>query len=302
MTKADLMDISFYQIHLEEKENLTEGTIYVYVQAITRFLKYNPDVDDIAAYNDFLIKYSRKKRNHYYYSALRYFVDYKIADKPLKIKLKENLIKPKEDLDIIRKRRHLDKEQLLEIIFHMQKQKHQIIALIQYMTGVRVGDIMRTKRDNIKYENYKEKEVLRLNLTGKKKKIYVVYIFEKEAQKMIMDYIDSVYNFDDYYFIELGLQKNRPGQTENEDGLLRMNYMRYWLDLKQALDAAGIDKDDFSSHDFRRCYARRFYEKTKDPYRLMNLLNHSDMTTTMKYLKQSGMHTVDDQFSMQNEY
>ena len=46
----------------------------------------------------------------------------------------------------------------------------------------------------------------------------------------------------------------------------------------------------YSVHDFRHFYACREYEKDKDIYRVMELLNHTNITTTQKYLK--GLNAI----------
>jgi len=78
-----------------------------------------------------------------------------------------------------------------------------------------------------------------------------------------------------------------------------MNYQWYWIDLKQALNSAGINRDDFATHDFRRCFARRNWDKFKDVLILQKALRHKDPKTTLRYLEQSGLDTIDIHYEMQ---
>jgi len=87
---------------------------------------------------------------------------------------------------------------------------------------------------------------------------------------------------------------------ENEYALKKSNYLRYWKDLKYALNVNGIDKEDFATHDFRRCFARKVWEKEKDVYVLQSLLNHTDPKVTLRYLDQSGLKNIDYHKKMQS--
>ena len=87
--------------------------------------------------------------------------------------------------------------------------------------------------------------------------------------------------------------KGREGALFSDYKMIRMNYMWYWKDLKQALITNGINKKDFATHDLRRCFARRAWERYKDIHVLKNLLNHSKVETTLRYLEQSGLKNID---------
>lgn len=297
--KAHITDIAFFKIWLNEKKILAESSITVYLETAKHFLISNPDVDKIEEYNDFLIKHSIKKRTYHHYSALKAFIEFKILDANVKHKLIEQMIRPPIRNDIVMERKYLKEDVILEVINNLKEPKHRVISIIQTLTGIRSGDILRLKRDNILSEEYNGRPVIRLNITGKGKKRNVIYIHDEIAQQIIMDYISTTYNHDEYYFIELGKMKNRRGNTKSEYKLLRMNYSWFWMDLKQALKNTGIDYKDFATHDFRRCFARRVWEKYKDVHVLQGLLNHSNPATTMRYLDQSGLKNIDYHYDMQ---
>ena len=79
-----------------------------------------------------------------------------------------------------------------------------------------------------------------------------------------------------------------------------MNYQWYWADLKQALHKNKISREEFATHDLRRCFARRAWERYKDIYVLKGLLNHVDPKTTLRYLDQSGLKNIDYLREMQS--
>jgi len=297
--KPNNYDAILFKQWLIEKKNLAESSIYVYFRSIERFLARNPDIDNLDDYNNFIVEVSIKKRCSHYYSALKAFIEYKISDATIKNRLISGLVKPKERYDIVRERKHLDEDKILEIINYLDNKKHRVIALVQSLTGVRAGDILRLKIGGIVPEELNNQSVLRLNILGKGKKRNVVYLFDETAQEILMDYITHNKNFGEFYFIETGKMSGRQGNLESEDSMLKMNYAWYWADLKQALQTAGIDKDDFATHDFRRCFGRRVWEKWKDVYRLQKALNHSDPKVTMRYLEQSGLDAADIHYEMQ---
>jgi integrase len=297
--KSQFLDLALFRDWLSEKKNLAESSSYVYLESVNRFLTSNPDVDSLEAYNDFIIKNSVKKRCYHYYAALRLFIEFKVQDTGVRARLIEGLIHPVLKKDVKQERKYLSEDEIIDVINHLESPKHRVIALIQELTGVRAGDIMRLKRDNIVPEVYNGRPTIRLNISGKGGKRNVVYVHDEVAQELIMDYISTVYNFDDYYFIELGKMKGRHGQLESPFRMFRMNYVWYWADLKQALQSCGVKREDFASHDFRRCFARRVWSKYKDIHVLQGLLNHSNPAVTLRYLEMSGLKNVDYHYAMQ---
>jgi len=297
--KAHLTDLSMYKLWLGEKRNLSASSIHVYCEAVERFLKTDPDIDSLECYNNFIIEHAIKKRCYHYYSALKAFIEYKIADANIRARLIDNMIRAQMNSDIKMERKYLSEEEILEVVNHIKQSKHRVIALIQMLTGVRAGDVLRLKRDNIMPEEYKGHPVLRINITGKGKKRNVIFIHDEIAQEVIMDYITQIYNHDEYYFIELGRMKGRKGDITNEFKLQKMNYNWYWADVKEALQSCGINFKDWATHDFRRGYARRAWEKWKDIHILQSLLNHSNPAVTLRYLSQSGLRNVDYHYEMQ---
>ena len=292
-------DLPLFKEWLINKKILQPSSIKTYIDSVSRFLATNPNVYDLEDYNNFIIKYAIKKRCGHYYSALKAFIEYKVTDANLKNRMIENLICPPERNNIIRERRHLNDKQILEVINYLKKYKHQIVALIQKLTGVRAGEILKLKRGSILTEEYQGREVTRINILGKRNKRNIVYIHFKDDQKIIWDYITTYPTYGDYYFIELGSMKGRAGNIDDANKLVLMNYHWFWEDLKQALQTAGIDKKDFATHDFRRCFARKLWEKDKDLYKLQNALNHKDPKTTLRYLDQSGLKNIDTFYEMQ---
>lgn len=297
--KWEISDPPLFGQWLEEKRRIAKSTSYCYVHSLRRFLASNPDIENLEDYNNFIVTTCIKKRCIHYFSVMRAYIEFKITDSNLRTRLIEGLVKPKERHDWLRERKHLDEDTIFEVINNLEFKKHRIIALIQSLTGVRAGDLYRLRRGQIVSETYQGNPVLRLNIVGKRQKRNVVFIHDEIAQQIILDYINNVINFDDYYFIEITSFIKKRMDTSNEFKLINLNYLRYWIDLKKALQTVGVAREDFATHDFRRCFARRCWEKYKDVYVLQSVLNHNDPKVTLRYLHQSGLKNIDYHYEMQ---
>jgi len=202
-------------------------------------------------------------------------------------------------LGVKRERRNLEDEKIIDIIVNIKEKKHQIIALVQKLTGVRAGDIMRIPEGNILLEKYKGKDILRLAIIGKGGRRNVVEIFDPIAQKVILDYIEkpSKYTVEGYHFLEYSRRVKKA--SKDFINIYLANYNQYFFDLKQALNAVGIMKEEWATHDFRRAFARKVWLKYNNLQTLQNILNHSDPKTTMRYLTQEGLQNIEVYKEMQ---
>jgi len=297
--KASHSDSVLFRNHLQERTKISDSSIHVYVGSVEKFLKFNPDIDEIDDYNNFLIPLIHRKRSTHYYSAIKRYIEFKIDDGKLRAKLIDALIKPT-NKDPITERRHLNDEKILEVINNLTKQKHKVLAIIQTMTGVRAGDILRLRKpQGIFYEDREGKPIIRLNIIGKREKRNVVFIFDPVAQDIIINYIDNNVTHDDYYFLEFSTHRKKHDDTRR---LKDMNYHWYWSDLKQALNSAGVDSKDFATHDFRRCFAREIWEKfDHNLVILQRSLNHKQADSTLRYLKHSGLDNKEILFKFQTQ-
>lgn len=298
-------EVLAFEHWLREKKRISEQTIYYYVLTINKFLSQIPenyDPGNIDNYNWFVAFRAYKRRSAYVYSVIKAFISFKFQNDPnTRDHILENLIKPKRHKNFKRERSYLDDEKLMEIINSLEVDRHRIIAIIQVLTGVRSGDALSIRRDSIFIEDYNKKRVMRLKIVGKGEKQNIVYIFDPMAIKVIEDYLDwydsekqkITHNFyEDYIFLDMG--KHRIGRVYKFFLIRRLNYNKYLKDLHNAIEKCGVvDKKFFSTHDFRRCFARKAWEKYKDVDKLRRILNHSDASTTLRYLQQSGLQNID---------
>jgi len=298
--KADKLDSVLFERYLKEKKNLKLSSIYTYVKCVESFLKFNPDIDKIDDYNNFIIDFAVKKRNRNYYSILKTFIEWKISDNNIKKEIIDNLVIPPIDENIKKERIHLTEDKIIDVINSLKSKKHMIIALIMNCTGVRAGDVMRLERGNIINEEHEGVPILELRIDGKRGKRNVVSIHDEVVQELVIDYIANNFTDPNYYFIEPRKTKKRQGSGEDTAySVYKYNYDRYLFDLKNALMESGVDEEKFATHDFRRCFARRVWERWKDLTILQSLLRHRDPSVTMKYLENSGLKNIDYYKKMQ---
>lgn len=288
---------NLFEEWIRDKKNMTESSIYIYRTAIDHFLSYNPDIENIDDYNRFIIAHCIKKRSVHYYSILKTYIKYAIKDANTRSQMIDQLIKPDPPATIKRERIYLDEKMLISIVNNFKRTKHKIMALIQDLTGVRAGDILRLKKQDIIPELYENKNVIKIVITGKGNKRNVVYIHEEMIQELLIDYLINHINELEYAFIEDHTIKDKSEHTRK---MYHANYKAYYRDLKMALDMSGISHKDFATHDYRRCFARRVWTRYKDIQVLQNLLNHKNPSTTMRYLSQSGLKNIDYLKQMQS--
>ena len=294
--KSHVSDVPLFKIYLEDQD-LAESTIDEYTKVVSRFLESEPDVSDVESYNDFLRKYSIKKRCYHYSGALKHYIRFKAESKREADKIIGGLIKVSMPNDIVKERRYLSDEKILDVINHMEFFKHKIIALIQHTCGVRFHDVVTLKRDALFFEDYEGERVLRLSLTGKRRKRNVVHIFDKTVQKLVNDYYKDPGSsvVEGYVFLEY------PGRGENKEemnmgevyAIENLNYQWYYRDMQDACKMVGVAPGDFATHDLRRCFARRFWTKYRDVQALQNVLRHARPSSTLRYLEHSGMQNIE---------
>lgn len=307
MTNISLIyfDEASYKEFLEKKQ-LKESSINTYIGVIRTFFieTSNLDIENIDTYNNFLVKYTIKKRCGYYYNIIRSYIDWKFSDDgKKKEELLKGLIKPTKRLDYKVERRYLEEDKLIEVVNNMQEMKHRIVSLVQMLTGVRAGDIMKLKEGSFFMEEYEHKPVLKMTILGKGNRRNVVFIHDEIAQQVIINYFATNVGERGYLFLTDSKYKGHKhltgGEIRDDYKFYKMNYIWYHQDLKQALNKSHIDKTMFATHDFRRCFARRTWEKWKDINVLQSLLNHADPSTSLRYLEQSGLKNIDLQKEIQ---
>lgn len=86
------------------------------------------------------------------------------------------------------------------------------------------------------------------------------------------------------YIEEQGIKEGVIFRTRNGKPVDRSNL---WKQMKDLCKKAEVDEDKVFPHNFRKLFARMFYEVTCDIAQLACLLGHSSVNTTMIYIKRT---------------
>jgi integrase len=81
-----------------------------------------------------------------------------------------------------------------------------------------------------------------------------------------------------------------------EERIARLGYFTEFF--RKVADKLGIDPVK-SFYSWKHAGACEYFEKTKDPYLVMNQLRHTELSVTMKYLRSLGQ-MVDDKIKYAN--
>lgn len=295
--KAHITDLPLFKNYLKNK-NLSESSVVAYAQGAKRFLVSNPDIDEEEYYIDFLIANAYKKRMYNLISSLIHFIKYKHADnKPLRDKLITGIKDLKLRQPEMKKysdKKPLTEEELNHVIDSLTTQKHRIICYIMYLTGLRIGDVLRIPKEGMIMTTLENDQVLKISLTAKGDRQRVVWIFDLNVANTILDFV-ATHNYDTgYAFVE----PKKWGLTSIYD-VQYTNYLLFWKDLKTALKTAGVDMYRFAPHSFRRAYAKRVWLRWHDMDKLQRLMGHANVSTSIRYLRQEGYNVSDSMKELQ---
>ena len=286
--KSDITDAALFRMSLE-KLNLRDGTINLYSDVITEFLLEYNEVDNIDYYNTFLKEHTFDKRSSYYFYAIRNFIKWKVLDFGKKNLILKNLLKPKNE-DPVKPSIYITPSKRAEVINNIKDPLYKLIFEIQNETGARIGDILKLKRGSINFENYNGVLALKIDIVGKRGKRNPKWIFDRKIQDDVIKFIEEEYLDDYYYFIDFNDKRHHKKTTEHM--VIRTVYNWCWQALKIACYQSGVDPTLFSTHDFRRTKSRDIWNDDvlgKDPQLLQNFLGHAQVSTTLRYIKNSGL-------------
>ncbi len=309
------MRLNNYQTFLEDRRTkrgdlLSDTTKKNYNAAVQQFLDYH-DGEEVNNYKDFLYGINppkKSKRNSFNFYALKLFWKSEHPRKSAEEFFKDVYRAP--DKTKKTERMYLTFKQRQKVILNMPNLKNQVVGLIQLYTGVRVGDILRLKkmsdignRSTILLEEPEDnKKRLVFFFVGKGDKKYKVHIDKPDVVEIIsnyleleddtekkIDYLEPEHVEDNYWFMDfLKSPKGYYVKNNSADNIYKNNYNRYWVDLKIGLRSCNLDDTLYSTHCFRADFAKNVFDKYNDINLLKEVLNHSSIDTTARYLVNSG--------------
>lgn len=299
--KIDLYDSIMFAKYLRDEKGLAYSSITSYTHAVNRFLATNPDLEDSNSYNSFIVQATVKKKCYADFFALKLFIEFRFQDNTsLRNELLDSINGRKPALtEHTKEYEALDDYKIMEVINNIEKDKYKAVAFIQWRTGARAGDVLRTNKEDIKVDYFNGEETLAINLKTKGNKRKKVRLF-REYKDKIIEFLAS--NQEEYPFL-LQFRKLRRKLhlvVEREEDIKelnlykseKLNYNLYLRLLKEALVKSNVDPNRFCTHSFRKLYARYLWETYKDIAIVQRELGHSDPRTTLLYLKKEGLQSV----------
>jgi len=298
MTIGKFFNLSMFEYWLNKNKTLSESTIHKYVSCIKQFILSDIDINDTNEVIKYVVNHTFHKRNYMMFYAIMLYAELNITDKK-KLQEFRDILKERRPVMYTRKKetKILDDDTKNNIVCNLETEKHKIIAWIQKEKGTRCYDTMTLRRSCVTEDKVtgiksgKSYDILKLKLTTKGKDTRVVVIYDEQLRKAIIRYMNLLRSYmkvedsdDEYIFLEdINAKDNKKFWN-----IYQSNYRIYHDALKLSLKKSGIDPTTFSTHDWRRLFARDAFSKKKDIEELQKILGHKRMETTSRYLSSTG--------------
>lgn len=137
-----------------------------------------------------------------------------------------------------------------------------VMFLFGIYTGLRVSDILKFRVRDVKDKNY---VYIREQKTDKEKRFPI----HDELKEVLEEYIKDKKEYE--YLFKSGKGKNQPISREHAYRI-----------LKKAANTFGMEC--IGTHTMRKTFGYHAYEETKDAVTLKEIFNHSDISTTLRYI------------------
>lgn len=158
-----------------------------------------------------------------------------------------------------------------------------VMMLVLVDTGVRIGELTQIKRSDV--DLVYRQITLRAEITkAKRTRVLPISKTTADALSELFDYI-NIQDEDDYVFL------TQFGERYYGDTFSKM--------LKKYGKKAGVTGARVSPHTFRHYFAVKFLLNGGDPFALMKILGHTDMSMTRKYVNylNSNVQEIHDKAS-----
>lgn len=141
-------------------------------------------------------------------------------------------------------------------------ERDYVLFVFGIFTGLRISDILKLKVRDVRDRDYIS---IREKKTGKEKR----FPFNDRLKPVIRDYIAGKKDYE-YLF------KSRKGKNEP------ITRQQAYNILNKAADA--FDLYAIGTHTLRKTFGYHMYQQTKDAVTIQKILNHSDISITLRYI------------------
>lgn len=175
--------------------------------------------------------------------------------------------------------RPFKKEDVINMMIMLQKKRDNELSASQKFiydrdwlmiklglnTAFRISDLLKLSvNDNLR------KGIMYIREDKTNKEQY--WELNQKLHRDVLEYIQRNNLYDDEFLFKSRIGINKPISTTNA-----------WMRIKKYSDALGI-KYLVGCHSLRKCFARTFYEETKDLITLQKMLNHASPQITLIYI------------------
>jgi integrase/recombinase XerD len=155
-------------------------------------------------------------------------------------------------------------EEIMKMIDGVQNLKHRTILMLLYSTGMRLSEIANLRIADIDSKNMRIKIV-----QGKGCKDRYTILSEQVLLELRAYYI--IYRPKEYLF-----NGYRPGKRYSVRTIQHL--------MQKALTKVGLENKNFTIHTIRHSFATHLIDNGTDLHTIKELLGHSNLQTTMKYM------------------
>lgn len=175
--------------------------------------------------------------------------------------------------------RPFKKEDVINMMIMLQKKRDNELSASQKFiydrdwlmiklglnTAFRISDLLKLSvNDNLR------KGIMYIREDKTNKEQY--WELNQKLHRDVLEYIQRNNLYDDEFLFKSRVGINKPISTTNA-----------WMRIKKYSDELGI-KYLVGCHSLRKCFARTFYEETKDLITLQKMLNHASPQITLIYI------------------
>jgi integrase/recombinase XerD len=162
-------------------------------------------------------------------------------------------------------------EEIMAMIDGVGNLKHRTILMLLYSSGMRISEIANLKIIDIDSKNMRIKIV-----QGKGSKDRFTILSEQVLQELRAYWI--IYKPKEYLF-----NGYRPGKRYSTRSIQHL--------MQKALTKVGLENKNFTIHTIRHSFATHLLDNGTDLHTIKELLGHSNLQTTMKYMHLTSKRT-----------
>ena len=265
-------------------------TIKSYNSGVKRFIEYlrdnnisNPTREDVIAFRNKQVNEKSIATANAYLSALKAFFGY-LEYNGIYKNITTNVKNVRQS--VLPKKQVLTLDQIKEIYNGLTDKREKCIFSLMISTGLRGIEVVNAMIEDIKIHN--GENVLWVKCKGHRAKDEYVKLSDKVIED-IKEYIGN--RTSGYLFIS--------NSNHNKNGGITTKTLR--LIINDILERFGIKSDTLSTHSLRRSFAVTSYENGADIYAIKEVLHHSNISTTSRYIQQINRDNNKTELNVSNK-